>query len=67
MKRKRVTVVEWAPTQLTGTRPAGKPALTSSGRRTRMPGSSRSATTARPMVAENVNGIANLLLNRNFA
>ena len=40
---------------------AGKPALTSLGRRTRMAGSSRSATAARPRVVENMNGIANLL------
>ena len=39
---------------------AGKPALTSLGRRTRMLGSSRSATAARPRVVENMNGIANL-------
>ena len=42
---------------------AGKPALTSFGRRTRMSGSSRSATAARPRVVENMNGIANLLPN----
>ena len=45
---------------------AGRPALTSLGRRTRTPGSSRS-TTARPRVVENMNGIANLLPNRGFA
>jgi hypothetical protein len=39
---------------------AGKPALTSAGRRTRMLGSSRSATAASPRVVENMNGIANL-------
>ena len=39
---------------------AGKPALTSMGERTRMLGSPRSATAARPRVVENINGIANL-------
>ena len=46
---------------------AGRPALTSSGRRTCMQGSSRSATAARPRVTENMNGIANLSPNRGFA
>ena len=39
---------------------AGKPALTSLGKRTRMLGSPRRATAARPRVVENMNGIANL-------
>lgn len=47
---------------------AGKPALTSLGRRTHiLSGSSRSATVARPRVVENMNGTANLLPNGNFA
>lgn len=40
---------------------AGKPALTSAGRRTLIAGSPRSATAERPRVVENMNGIANLL------
>ena len=39
---------------------AGNPALTSAGRRTRILGSSWSATAASPRVVENMNGIANL-------